>query len=233
MSGASALATRFELNSQVAAANRAAFALDGVTAINLAGPAGSGKTALVEAVAHRVSGHIRLAAVVGNLAAPRDAERLCRLGVRTIPMQTDNLAAIHVRSVLAELDLARTDLVFLESGGNTLSPVEFDLGQDARVAVFSVAGGDDKAAAYPHLVAESDLVLLTKADLLPHVTFDLSAFRADVAQLNSEIPVIVTSTRTGDGIDQWLDWLSRHWSPDKAYRGTFRDPHDPMESAED
>jgi len=90
------------------------------------------------------------------------------------------------------------------------------------VAVFSVAGGDDKAAAYPRLVAESDLVLLTKADLLPYVNFDLELFTSDIQRLNPTLEVIATSARTGEGLQQWEQWLMRHWSPSKAHRASGR-----------
>jgi hydrogenase nickel incorporation protein HypB len=221
---ATALRERFSRNMKIASANRGAFALDAVTAVSLIGPAGSGKTALVESMARRVAGQIRLAAIIGNLAAQRDAERLARSGVLAVAVQTDNLAADDVRAALPELNLSRTDMIFIEGGGNTLSPVEFDLGQDLRIAVFSVAGGDEKAAAYPRLVAESDMVLLTKSDLLPYVSFDMDLFRADIARLNPSAEVIATSARSSEGVNEFLGWIMRHWSPSKAQRATGRLP---------
>jgi hydrogenase nickel incorporation protein HypB len=218
------LAEHFSTNAKIAAANRAAFALDGVTAVSLVGPAGCGKTVLIESLARRVAGQIRLSAIIGNLAAARDAERLACGGVYAVPVQTDNILAEHVRTALPELALNQTDLVLIEGNGNTISPVEFDLGQDLRVAVFSVAGGDDKAAAYPRLVAESDLVVLTKADLLPYVTFDMDRFGDDIAKLNSTVEVITTSARGTPGIEPLLEWLMRHWSPSKAHRTNGRLP---------
>jgi len=218
------LSDRFAANTRAAAENRGAFALDGVTAVSLIGAPGSGKTSLLEALARLVGAQIHMAAVIGNLAAARDAERLARSGVFAVPVHADNLSAEHVRSALPELNLCRTDVVFIEGPGNTLSPVEFDLGQDLRIAVFSVAGGDDKAAAYPRLVAESDLVLLTKGDLLPHVTFDADSFRADIAKLNPAAEMLTVSAQTGQGLDDLLRWLMRHWSPSKMQRASGRLP---------
>jgi hydrogenase nickel incorporation protein HypB len=223
------LSERFAANARAAAEVRSAFALDEVTAISLIGAPGSGKTSLLEALVRHVSGRIHVAAIIGNLAAARDAERIARTGAFAIPVQTDNLSAEHVRAAVPELNLRRTNLVLIEGPGNTLSPVEFDLGQDRRIAVFSVAGGDDKATAYPRLVAESDLVLLTKSDLLPHVSFDLDLFRADTAALNAVAQVLTVSARTGHGVDDLLNWLMRHWSPSKMQRARGRLPEPPAD----
>jgi len=203
------LAAKFKANSQTAVSNRKTFALAGTTVISLVGSAGSGKTALIEA-AVRLAHNTKFGAIVGNLASPRDAERLQRLGVRAIPVLTDNLTAEHVHEVLEEFEAESCDVLFIESSGNVESPVEYDFGQAVRVAVFSVAGGDDKAAANPRLVADADLIVLTKADLLPYVTFDLNSFRSDVTTLNPEASIITTASMSSRGFDEWLAWLSHN-----------------------
>lgn len=201
------LAAKFKANSQTAVVNRHAFSLSGTTAISLVGSAGTGKTSLIEA-AMRLAHNATIGAIVGNLASPRDAERLQRLGVRSVPVVTDNLTAEHVHESLGEFELNRCDILFIESGGNVESPVEFDFGQSARVAVFSVAGGDDKAAANPRLVADADLIVLTKTDLLPYVTFDLTAFHNDVTTLNPQASIITTAALSSHGFDEWISWLT-------------------------
>jgi len=209
------LAATFKANSATAAVNRQMFTRSATTAISLVGSAGSGKTSLIEA-ATRLAFNTSFGAIVGNLASPRDAERLQRLGVRAVPVVTDNLSADHVHEVLGEFDLNLCDVLFIESSGNVQSPVEFDFGQTARVAVFSVAGGDDKAAANPRLVADADLIVLTKTDLLPYVTFDLTAFHNDVATLNPQASIITTASLSSHGFDEWISWLSHRWSRDPA-----------------
>ena len=164
------LASQFRQNSQIALDNRHAFKLAATTVISLVGSAGSGKTSLIEA-AVRLAQNTSFGAIIGNLASQRDAERLQQLGLRAIPVITDNLTAEHVQEVLSECELNRCDVLFIESNGNSASPVEFDFGQALRVAVFSVAGGDDKAAANPRLVADADLVVLTKSDLLEMIDY--------------------------------------------------------------
>ena len=127
-----------------------------------------------------------------------------------MPLITDNLAAVHVRESLGQVDLQHLDLLLIEADGNALSPVEFDLGHHQRVSVFSVAGGDDKATEYPFLVAGSDLVLLTKTDLLPFVTFDLQVFSQDVKRLKPGLNIIQASAQSNQGIDAWVGWVQSH-----------------------
>jgi hydrogenase nickel incorporation protein HypB len=200
--------TRFDLNSQIARANRASLDAAGVTAISLVGPAGSGKTSLIEALLSRLDAKLRTAAIVADLAAERQVERIVRHGCKAIPIVTDNLAAINVRDSLAKFNLNELDLLLIESEGNAHSPVEFDLGHHVRASVFSVAGGDDKATEYPFLIAGSDLVLVTKVDLLPLVKFDFKVFAQDVARVKPKLPIIQLSMQSNQGITQWVEWVT-------------------------
>ncbi|MGA3065549.1 MAG: hydrogenase nickel incorporation protein HypB [Tepidisphaeraceae bacterium] len=205
--------TRFDLNSQIARANRATLDAAGVTAISLVGPAGSGKTTLIETLLTRLNPKLRMAAIVGDLAAERQVERMTRHGCRAIPLVTDNLAAINLREALGGLNLNELDLLLIESEDNAHSPVEFDLGHHLRASVFSVAGGDDKATEYPFLIARSDVVLLTKIDLLPSVKFDFKVFNQDVMRVKAKMPIIQLSLQSNQGIGQWVQWVEAHLSP--------------------
>jgi hydrogenase nickel incorporation protein HypB len=198
---------RFELNNQIAQANRKDFDAAGLTVISVVGPAGSGKTSAIEALLTRLDPKIRVAVMVGNLAAERQVLRITRHGHQAVPLVTDNLAAVHVREALSQLDMRNLDLLVIEADGNALNPVEFDLGQHLRVCVFSVAGGDDKATEYPFLVAGSDLVLLTKSDLFPYVTFDIQVFRQDLERLKPSLNIIHTSSQSDQGIEAWVRWV--------------------------
>jgi hydrogenase nickel incorporation protein HypB len=101
------------------------------------------------------------------------------------------------------------DLLFIENVGNLICPVGFDLGQNAKVGLFSLTEGDDKAAKHPYLVAAADLILLNKMDLAPYLNFDRAGFQADVRLLNPTVPVLDVSATTGEGMDQWVAWLER------------------------
>jgi hydrogenase nickel incorporation protein HypB len=149
---------------------------------------------------------------VGDLATRRDGDRLARWCDRVIQISTGegcHLEASQVRDALGRLDLEGVDLLFIENVGNLICPVGFDLGQTAKVGLFSLTEGDDKAAKHPYLVAAADLLLLNKIDLAPHVRFDRAGFEADVRLLNPTVPILDVSAETGAGLDAWLDWLDR------------------------
>lgn len=207
-----ALKTRFELNDQVARANRAIFDGADVTAISLVGPAGSGKTSVIEALLTRLDSKLRTAAIIADLAAERQVQRIARHGRQAIPLVTGNLTAINVREALTQLNLNDLDLLLIESESHTRGSAELDLGNHLRVSVFSVAGGDDKTTEYPLLIAGSDLVLLTKVDLLPHLTFDFNVFSQDVERVKPKMPIIRLSVQSNQGISQWVEWVESHLS---------------------
>jgi hydrogenase nickel incorporation protein HypB len=202
----------FEANDEIAAAVRAELARRGVFAIDLIGAPGSGKTALLEATLRALEGRARPAVLVGDLATRRDGDRLARWCDRVVQISTGegcHLEAGQVRDALGSLDLDGVDLLFVENVGNLICPVGFDLGQNAKVGLFSLTEGDDKAAKHPYLVAEADLILLNKIDLAPHLTFDRATFQADVRLLNAAVPLLEVSATTGQGLDAWIAWIER------------------------
>jgi hydrogenase nickel incorporation protein HypB len=201
-----------EINDVVAAANRAELTRRGIFSVDIIGAPGSGKTALLEATLRALAGRRHPAVLVGDLTTRRDADRLARWCDKVVQISTGqgcHLEANQVRDAMAGLDLASVDLMFIENVGNLICPVGFDLGQNAKVGVFSLTEGDDKAAKHPYLVEAADVILLNKIDLLPHLTFDLEVFHADVRLLNPDVKVLEVSATTGQGFDEWLAWLDR------------------------
>jgi hydrogenase nickel incorporation protein HypB len=207
-----------EINDQLAEGVRADLTRRGIFAIDLIGAPGSGKTALLEATLQRLKGQRRpanrhkAAVLVGDLATRRDGDRLARWCDRVVQISTGegcHLEAGQVRDALGQLDLDGVDLLFIENVGNLICPVGFDLGQSAKVGLFSLTEGDDKAAKHPYLVTAADLILLNKIDLAPYLTFDRAGFEADVRQLNPTVPILGISATTGEGLDAWLGWLER------------------------
>src|SRR5450759_4655905 len=189
-----------EANDEIAADNRAELERRGIFSVDLIGAPGSGKTALLESTLRALKGHRRPAVLVGDLATRRDGDRLARWC---------HLEANQVRDALGQIDLDAVDLLFIENVGNLICPVGFDLGQAAKVGLFSLTEGDDKAAKHPYLVEAADLLLLNKIDLLPYLSFDRPSFEADVRLLNRRVAILDVSASTGQGLDAWIAWLDR------------------------
>jgi hydrogenase nickel incorporation protein HypB len=201
-----------EANDQLAATVRADLERRGIFAVDIIGAPGCGKTALLEATLRALKGRRRPAVLVGDLATRRDGDRLARWCDQVIQISTGqgcHLEAGQIRDALRQVDLDRVDLLLIENVGNLICPVGFDLGQAAKVGVFAITEGEDKAAKHPYLVQAADVLLLNKIDLLPYVPFDRPVFEADVRLLNPTVPILEVSATTGLGLDAWLDWLDR------------------------
>ena len=200
-----------EANDNAAAETRNRLASAGVTALNLISAPGAGKTSLLERVIPLLRTRFAVAVLEGDIATTRDAERIDALNVPVIQLLTNggcHLEAALVARGLAELPLDGLDLVFIENVGNIACPAEFDLGEAAKVGVLSVAEGHDKPAKYPLLFHEVSALVLNKVDLLEHTDFDMGAFMRDFRGLNSRAPVIEVSCRTGQGVEDFADWVA-------------------------
>jgi hydrogenase nickel incorporation protein HypB len=206
-------------NDRIAAHNRAHFDEHDVLAINVMSAPGAGKTALLEATIVALKDRWRIAVIEGDLATDNDAVRIRSHGVPAVQITTGaacHLDAQRVHEALHELPLPELDLLFIENVGNLVCPATFDLGQHRNVTLLSVTEGDDKPAKYPVIFRASDLVVLTKTDLL-EVMDDFQPGRAAAALqgLGGAKPLIHTAVRRAPSIGVWLDWIeaelrSRH-----------------------
>jgi hydrogenase nickel incorporation protein HypB len=199
-----------KVNDEIAARNRRLLGESGVFTVNLMGSPGCGKTALLEKTLEALGGEIRCGVLTGDLTTTRDAERIavrCRDVVQINTGKGCHLDANQVGKGLEGLPLADLDVLFIENVGNLICPVGYDVGQDAKVGMFSLPEGDDKPAKHPYLVLEAALLVLAKTDLAPHVPFDRDVFFRDVRRIREDLPVLELSTTTGDGLGPWLDWV--------------------------
>lgn len=205
-----------KLNDEVASLNRDALAEAGVACMDLIGSPGSGKTTLLEKTFDRLGGELRIGVITGDIATTRDAERLAEHCEQVTQINTGgscHLDANQVRQGMANLDLSALDLLVVENVGNLICPVGFDLGQGAKVGLFSVPEGADKPAKHPRIVLEASMLLLGKTDLLPHVPFDLAVFHDDLRNMRQDVDLIELSALTGDGLDAWCDWVRAFVDP--------------------
>jgi hydrogenase nickel incorporation protein HypB len=197
-------------NDHRAAHNREHFDHHGVTAINIMGSPGSGKTALLEATG-RAAPAMHCAALSGDLATTRDADRLRAAGIRSRSITTGTACHLDARLVHDAMDdvlMHHTDHLFIENVGNLVCPALFDLGQHASVVVLSVTEGADKPLKYPPIFRRAQLVVVSKIDLLPHLDTTLDEIERAIEATMPEPRYIALSARTGEGMPQWLEWLA-------------------------
>ena len=200
-------------NDHTATHNRQHFDKHGVLAINLMSSPGAGKTALLEATIKLLGDELSIAVIEGDLETENDAERIRRHGIPAVQITTGSachLDAHMVHDALHQLDLSALDIVFIENVGNLVCPASFDLGQHLNVTLLSTPEGQDKPAKYPVMFRAADLVVISKADLLPVLDdFDPEYATKCLRQLASEAPVLQVSAKTQEGMKTWLDWLSQ------------------------
>jgi hydrogenase nickel incorporation protein HypB len=202
-----------DANDTIARANRADFDRAGVCVVNLMSAPGAGKTTLLERVLADLDG-VRAGVLEGDVQGSLDADRLASLHVPVTQINTDpgfggecHLDANMVRSALGAVALDAIDLLVVENVGNLVCPAEFRIGEDARVMVSSVTEGEDKPLKYPLMFRQCELVLVNKIDLLEHLDYDLDLFLHHLDAVHPGVPRMLVSARTGEGVEQWRDWL--------------------------
>jgi hydrogenase nickel incorporation protein HypB len=220
-------------NDRTARHNREHFGARGILALNLMGSPGAGKTAVLEATSRAAAARgWRLAAVSADLATDNDARRLEAAGIPSRAITTGqacHLDAELVHHALHGFDLAGADLFFIENVGNLVCPAIYDLGQRANVVVLSIAEGEDKPLKYPVMFKAADLVLVTKTDLAGVLGADLDRIDENLARVMPRPKAIRLSARSGEGLDEWVDWIAALKRKGGAPRaGRLDHGHDPV-----
>lgn len=201
-------------NEEIAQENRKHLDRTMTFAVNLIGSPGSGKTTLLEKTIEGIGERLNLGVIEGDIETELDAERIKRKGVPAIQITTGG--ACHLESSLIHkgiheieerLNGKRLDILFIENVGNLVCPSFFNLGEHMRVVLISVTEGTDKPLKYPKAFKTSDVFVITKSDLLPYTDFDIDKTREFALSINPSLRIIITSSRTGEGIDEWIDTL--------------------------
>lgn len=180
--------------------------------LNMISSPGSGKTTILVRTVSELKDRLKIGVIEGDIQTDIDAERIRATETPVVQINTEgacHLSAPQISDALKRLPVDELDLIFIENVGNLVCPSVFALGESGKVAVLSVAEGDDKPAKYPAVFAKSKVLLLNKIDLMAggQVEFDVERAKADARRLNQSLEILPISARTGDGMADWYDWL--------------------------
>lgn len=206
-------------NQLIAERNRSWLSERKILALNLVSSPGAGKTTLLERTLTELKADIQMSVVEGDQATSNDAERIRGTGVPAVQINTGtgcHLEADMLERALDALNPEPASLLLIENVGNLVCPALFDLGEHAKVVIFSVTEGEDKPLKYPHMFDAAQVLLLSKTDLLPHIRFDIGGAIANALAVNPRLTVFRVSAYTGEGLSPWYDWLKSEMAAKSA-----------------
>lgn len=201
-----------EKNEDCAAVNRKFFKKNGIVCINMISSPGSGKTTTLEKTIQILKDKIQIGVIEGDLQTELDAQRIRATGAQAIQIETKgacHLSALQISNAVHRLKIDEIDIIIIENVGNLVCPSDFDLGEEKRVVLLSIAEGDDKCAKYPKAFAKADVLLINKIDLARHLDFDFKRVRRDALKLNKRLKIFEISAKTGKGMEDWCAWLTK------------------------
>jgi hydrogenase nickel incorporation protein HypB len=199
-----------EANERIALQNRTLFDGRGIVAVNLMGSPGAGKTTLLERTIEALKEITPMAVIEGDITSSHDAERIAAHSIPTVQINTGGACHLDgnmVRDALAELTLDGIGLLVVENVGNLVCPAEFNIGEHHKAMIISATEGDDKPEKYPLMFQVSQVLLLNKIDLLPHLSFNMKRFMEQARKVNPKLTVMPISCTTGEGLEAWFRWL--------------------------
>ena len=192
----------------------------GILALNLTSSPGAGKTTLLERTIRDLGARLPLSVIEGDQETTRDAERIRAAGCRVVQVNTGSgchLDADMLARSLRALDPPNRSLLMIENVGNLVCPALFDLGERSKVVIMSVTEGEDKPLKYPHMFRASEVMILNKVDLLPHLQFDVDKCLGYARQVHPELRLFQLSATRGDGLADWYGWLESQMAQLPAY----------------
>jgi hydrogenase nickel incorporation protein HypB len=197
-------------NNKLAERNRGWFEGKNVLCFNLVSSPGSGKTSILEKTIQMLIASRKIFVIEGDQQTTRDAERIEKSGAPAIQINTGSgchLDAKMINLAIKKMEIENNSILFIENVGNLVCPALFDLGEKKRVVVISVTEGDDKPLKYPYMFRSSHLCIINKTDLLPYVDFNMESAIKYARQLNPDLEFIMMSAKTGEGMQEWVDWV--------------------------
>ena len=197
-------------NDIMAARNRGYFDAKNIFAINLVSSPGSGKTALLEKTLQDMKNDLPFYVIEGDQQTLNDANRIDALNVPVIQINTGkgcHLESDMVYNAVKKLNIEQNSILMIENVGNLVCPSMFDLGERKRVVIISTTEGEDKPIKYPDMFLSSDLCIINKIDLLPYLNLDVEKLKTYARQVNPNIEFFEISAITGEGMQNWYDWL--------------------------
>jgi len=197
-------------NDMQAARNRGYFEAKQILALNLVSSPGSGKTSILERTLKDLKEEISFTVIEGDQQTLQDANRIDALQIPVIQINTGkgcHLESDMVFDAVKELAPKDKSILMIENVGNLVCPSMFDLGEKHRVVILSITEGEDKPLKYPDMFHSSDICLINKIDLLPHLNFDLDKLKEYALQVNPNLQFFEVSATTGEGMKLWYDWL--------------------------
>jgi hydrogenase nickel incorporation protein HypB len=197
-------------NNLIAAQNRGWFKGRNIIALNLMSSPGAGKTTLLTRTINDLKHQLPINVIEGDQETTNDAKKIQETGCQVVQINTGtgcHLDAAMVERGLQQLNPPLNSVVMIENVGNLVCPALFDLGELFKVVILSVTEGEDKPIKYPHMFRASQVMILTKIDLLPHVQFDVQRCIEYAQQVNPHIQVFQVSALTGSGLENWYEWL--------------------------
>lgn len=201
-----------EWNEDVSDAVKAELAEHRVCLVNVMGSPGAGKTSMIVELINRLRDRYRIGVIEGDIAGQVDADKIHAMGIPVVQLDTDgacHIEAMSIQQLLKEFSLPDLDVVFVENIGNLVCPAEFNIDENFRVALLSVPEGDDKVVKYPLMFATTDALVLNKYDMRQYFEFDDAKVEADARGVNPNVNVFRVSSRTGDGLDELVEWISK------------------------
>ena len=197
-------------NERIADENKHVFEKHGLFVTNLMSAPGAGKTTVLEETIKRLKSQYKIAVIEGDLQTSIDSERIEAMGIPSHQITTGTVCHLDARMVhnaLHDFKLDGNDLLFIENVGNLVCPADFELGENLKVMVFSVVEGAEKPKKYPVMFHKVDVVLLNKIDLIPYTGVSLEELEKNVKEVNPKAVIFPISCRTGEGIDDWIEWF--------------------------